>query len=213
MKKLNWVLEKERRHYQKEDFSKGLRIFHNLCLDMLKNMEPQPSQKTSLELGCADGNFLDELRKLGMKVYGIEIVPEFLEACNKKGLEVIEHDLNAGVPFKDEMFDYVFAFDVIEHLFEFRRCLLDSWRVLKKGGFFFMTVPNICYYKYILQLILGRSPPMLYEEPDVVYLSCKQWKKLLEEIYDDVKSIKSYKIFKLFLIETCFFVAQKGVDE
>lgn len=46
------------------------------------------------------------------------------------------------LPFKDESFDYVVAFQVIEHISDDRTFIKEVHRVLRKGGKFIVTTPN-----------------------------------------------------------------------
>ena len=46
------------------------------------------------------------------------------------------------LPFKDESFDYVVSFQVIEHIADDKRFIREVHRVLRKGGKFIVTTPN-----------------------------------------------------------------------
>lgn len=46
------------------------------------------------------------------------------------------------LPFKDESFDYVVSFQVIEHIADDKRFIGEVYRVLRKGGKFIVTTPN-----------------------------------------------------------------------
>lgn len=46
------------------------------------------------------------------------------------------------LPFKDESFDYVVSFQVIEHIADDRTFIKEVHRVLRKGGKFIVTTPN-----------------------------------------------------------------------
>ena len=53
--------------------------------------------------------------------------------------------INATVPplpFKDESFDYVVSFQVIEHIDDDKSFIKEVYRVLRKGGKFIVTTPN-----------------------------------------------------------------------
>ena len=72
-----------------------------------------------------------------------------------KSKNVIYADLSSGLlPFENEMFDYVTAYDVLEHIqrvvlvngetnFPFISLINEIFRVLKPGGMFFCVQP--CY--------------------------------------------------------------------
>jgi hypothetical protein len=47
---------------------------------------------------------------------GIEWDAAGVLQSKKLGLNVMQGDLNQGLPFKDESLDYIFGFSVLEHL-------------------------------------------------------------------------------------------------
>jgi len=50
------------------------------------------------------------------------------------------------IPEPDERYDIVFLLNVLEHVTNPARVLTEAVRVLKKGGFAFVSVPEICPY-------------------------------------------------------------------
>jgi SAM-dependent methyltransferase len=56
------------------------------------------------------------------------------------GLDVIEGSLTA-LPFENESFDLVCAFDVLEHIENHDQAVKEMQRVLKPGGHLYVTVP------------------------------------------------------------------------
>ena len=62
---------------------------------MSKWLEPRSSV---LDLGCGEGELLEELsNSLAIKGYGIEIGNKNIEACLKKGLNIIQQDIDDGL--------------------------------------------------------------------------------------------------------------------
>ena len=53
----------------------------------------------------------------------------------------IKADLEKPFPFKDNEFDYVFCFNLLEHIFNYRNLIGESFRVLKENGKLIGTVP------------------------------------------------------------------------
>ena len=62
-----------------------------------------------LDLGCGDGSLLNDLRKeKSASGLGIEIDAEKIKSCLKKGISVIEQDIDSGLEnFSNQSFDYV----------------------------------------------------------------------------------------------------------
>lgn len=87
--------------------------------------------KKVLDIGCAYGLYVDKLFSLGFKVWGVDLVEEFIKKAqqNKKGtfLKAAAEKL----PFADSFFDTVFLFDILEHGRD-TKILKEAKRVTKK---------------------------------------------------------------------------------
>ena len=57
-----------------------------------------------LEVGCLSGNFLSKLKNNGWNCTGIEL-SDAADDGIKKGLKIIKHDVENGLPFESEVFD------------------------------------------------------------------------------------------------------------
>lgn len=175
--------------------------YHIRTLDLLKGKDGR-----LLELGCANGFFLGEIKKRGFICKGVEIVPKFVQAAKKIGLDVTLSNLENGIPFEDNSFDIVIAHEIIEHIVRFRFLISEIRRVLKKEGIAIVSVPNCSYWRIIISLILGE--PMLYKTSEelpshMVHLSLKQWKRIFWESFRSVElqhigNISSRFPFSLF---------------
>jgi len=53
----------------------------------------------------------------------------------------ILHDLEKLLPFKDESYDCVLLINVLEHIYNYQQLLLESFRVLNRGGKIVISVP------------------------------------------------------------------------
>ena len=53
----------------------------------------------------------------------------------------IKADLEKPFPFKDKEFDNVFCFNLLEHIYNYRNVVNESFRVLKNNGRFIGTIP------------------------------------------------------------------------
>ena len=96
-----------------------------------------------LDIGCAGGFFLDYLKYSGWQTYGVELSKWGAETCQKKlGLNVFNGNLNQA-NFKDNFFDVITMYDVLEHTQEPAKELIEVKRILKKDGLLIINVPNI----------------------------------------------------------------------
>ncbi|MEM6688024.1 MAG: homoserine O-acetyltransferase [Planctomycetota bacterium] len=111
-----------------------------------------------LDLGCGRGELLSRLQTLGKgPLMGVEVAQDNLLAAASRGLNVIDYDLNKGLPaFIDNQFDVVVlnstlqAVENIEELFE---------EMLRVGTQVVVSFPNFAY-KQLRQHYShdGRSP-------------------------------------------------------
>jgi ubiquinone/menaquinone biosynthesis C-methylase UbiE len=93
-----------------------------------------------LNIGIATGATSVMLEKFG-EVISSEYDKETCELVREElGMEVIEASVTQ-LPFEDESFDLVCAFDVIEHVQDDSKAIEEMKRTCKKGGFVAVTVP------------------------------------------------------------------------
>jgi SAM-dependent methyltransferase len=95
----------------------------------------------ALEIGCGSGGYALHLAKnLGYSIVGVDVNASGIHNANQlaSGRTSRAHfeqcDASKSLPFDDEMFDAVFANDVLCHIPERFNVLLAMFRVLKPGG-------------------------------------------------------------------------------
>ncbi len=95
-----------------------------------------------LESGCATGWFLDEAARQGFDVQGVEI-SRFASEWGREnlGLRIFTGTLSEA-RLADEEFDVVVLWDVLEHLTEPLAELNQISRILKSGGYLFVSIPD-----------------------------------------------------------------------
>lgn len=64
-----------------------------------------------------------------------------VEHMRKVGLDAFTHDAAKPMPFENDTFDLVGAFEVLEHIPDDKGALNEVARVLKRGGRFIFSVP------------------------------------------------------------------------
>ncbi|MBL8022378.1 MAG: class I SAM-dependent methyltransferase [Leptospirales bacterium] len=115
----------------------NLRRMANRRLDRIRTyLKPQSSV---FEIGCATGFFLDEARKRGYDVKGIEISP-FASAYARDTLRL---DVKTE-PFKagKERYDAIVAFYVLEHMPDQKAAFQVITDMLNPGGIFVFALPS-----------------------------------------------------------------------
>jgi SAM-dependent methyltransferase len=104
------------------------------------------SPKRALELGCADGQFLERLEREGWEAEGVEPAAEPARRAQARGLRVHIGRLDPGLMPAD-YFDAVFAWMVLEHLHDPLATLREIRRVLKDSAWLVFSVPNFACWE------------------------------------------------------------------
>lgn len=95
-----------------------------------------------LDIGCATGALLEQLRKKGWNCSGVELCTESaVYAREKRGLNVIDKTLEEAA-FPDNHFDVILASHLIEHLNDPASFIRETYRILKDDGRIIITTPN-----------------------------------------------------------------------
>ncbi len=96
-----------------------------------------------LDLGCATGDFLNEMRVSGQwQVYGVEPISLPAQiARDRFALEVFVGKLEEA-NFTENYFDVITLWDVLEHVPNPSTTLSEIWRILKPGGWLFIQTPD-----------------------------------------------------------------------
>lgn len=95
-----------------------------------------------LEIGCATGFFLDEARKAGLEVKGIEVSPFATRHATEMGLDVANVSFLDDHPFFDQSYDCLAAFFVLEHLPDQKKVFAKLSKLLKPGGILLFSLPS-----------------------------------------------------------------------
>ena len=92
-----------------------------------------------LNVGCGTGGTLKTLEKYG-KVENVDVSDDAIDFMKQAGYKV-KKVRGIKLPYKDNSFDLVAAFDVLEHIEHDEDALKEWLRVLKPGGCVVMTIP------------------------------------------------------------------------
>jgi len=116
-----------------------------------------PEGARVLDLGCGDGAMLAHLQQTrGCSGYGIEIDDANVLACVKRGVNVIQLNLDEGLSmFEDASFDVVLQIDTLQHLRNAEVMLRETVRV---GRFGVVAFPNFAHWPNRLSILAGRMP-------------------------------------------------------
>lgn len=116
-----------------------------------------PEGSRILDLGCGDGALLAHLRDTrSCSGYGIEIDDANVLACVRRGVNVIQLNLDEGLAiFDDASFDVVLHIDTLQHLRNTEVVLQETARVGRIGV---VAFPNFAHWPNRLSILRGRMP-------------------------------------------------------
>jgi len=95
-----------------------------------------------LEIGCARGGFLKQLKGKSISADGLEMNTDALKESEKAGLSVFPDSIETFSKKKSLYYDMVASFQVLEHVPKVKSFLDASLNCLKPGGKMVISVPN-----------------------------------------------------------------------
>tara|TARA_B100001027_G_C16243809_1_gene320779 strand:+ start:547 stop:1248 length:702 start_codon:yes stop_codon:yes gene_type:complete len=99
------------------------------------------SNQKLIELGCGRGDFLNEFQIYGFDCIGLDRDKSSVK--NKNNLKVKFCDLSKdSFPFENNSFDIVYHKSVIEHLYDPKNFMKETFRILKPGGKLIILTPD-----------------------------------------------------------------------
>ncbi|MEX2605708.1 MAG: methyltransferase domain-containing protein [Kiritimatiellia bacterium] len=109
---------------------------------------PPESHSRILDLSCGDGDVLEALIDRGYRGEGTHYREDDYIFRTRSGVldKIPLHggvDLSKPLPFEDSSFDGVIATEVLEHLPNHSAIIAEVGRILKPGGVFIFTTPNV----------------------------------------------------------------------
>ena len=124
-------------------------------IDIIASLVPQGARV--LDLGCGQGELLAYLQEhKGCTGYGVELDDANVLACVKRGVQVLQFNLDEGLGlFADQSFDVVLQIDTLQHLRNAETMLVETVRVGKQG---IIAFPNFAYWRNRLSILQGRMP-------------------------------------------------------
>ncbi len=124
-------------------------------LELIAELVPRGSRV--LDLGCGDGALLALLcEQRGCSGYGVELDDAQVQQCIKRGVNVIQRNLEEGLSiFADGAFDVVLQLDTLQNLRNTEQMLRETVRVARIG---IVSFPNFAHWPNRLSVLQGRMP-------------------------------------------------------
>ncbi len=99
--------------------------------------------KKIIEIGCGNGDYLEILHKMPVKVYGLEYSDKAVAVCRNKGLNVYKGFVeNEKYQIEGFPYDAFLCLSFLEHIPEPNSFLRGIWYNLKEKGLGLIEVPN-----------------------------------------------------------------------
>ena len=140
--------------------------------------------KTLLEVGCAEGWFLEDARNRGLNILAIEPSAEHAELARSNGFDVLDGFFPDAAPH-DQKFDFIAFNDVFEHLPDPDTAIKSCEALLNPGGVLILNLPSNKGIIYRMGSILNSigmsstlerlwqkgfpSPHLTYFNPDTLH--------------------------------------------
>lgn len=180
----------DERYVQEAGQPVGLESYTPVIRDLLNC-----SKRILRDLGIRNGKILDlaggtgkHLRYFGLEAQGnrlflVDFSAEAVSAVRLTGIEAERCDLERDrIPHVNERFDLVLAQEIVEHLADCRHLFRESHRVLKKGGYFYLTTPNLAGLIDRMFLLRGKKPlAMAWDKTHVQLYVFEELENLLRE--------------------------------
>jgi 2-polyprenyl-3-methyl-5-hydroxy-6-metoxy-1,4-benzoquinol methylase len=145
-----------------------------------------------LDLGCANGGLLRELKKYGFQnLVGIDPSDECVKITREEvGCECYQHSL-FDIPDSMGKFDVVISTHVLEHLLNVRQSVSIIYKLLNAGGYVYIECPNASHYKDVIH-----APFQEFNAEHINHFNEKSFQNLMG-IHCFEKIFTSDKIFKI----------------
>lgn len=159
----------------------------------------------ALDIGCGEGKIWQLFPDLS--VTGLDMSRANLKKANKY-IKTVFGDAQK-LPFRKKSFNFVVASEILEHLLEPDKTLLEIYRVLKVGGRAVITFPNTGSLQLRLSLLIwGRNPTLNYPDNPVHvrFFDLSDIKYLLRNTQLTVKKVRGGNFLSFHKVNFRFYL-------
>lgn len=184
--KINALYKQSKFEYQLEsDFLKQTYKFY------FKQIIPKKFKNIRLlEIGCGNGFFLEEIKKMGINnFFGIEPSKDAVAKAKPGIKKKIKIDILKSGIFKNDSFDIICCFHTLDHIIKPDLFIKETFKLLRKKGKVFFVVHNV---DSISVRLFGDKSPII--DIEHIYLFNRQ---TLPQIFQK----NGFRIVKVFDIK------------
>lgn len=171
-----------------------------------------PAHTKVLDLGCGNGSLLQRLKQQKQAVCsGIELAESGVSISRRKGLEVLQGNIDQPLPFPDNSFDYAIC-NVTIQMVHFPEVLMKEMK--RVARYQIISFPNFGFYKNRIEMFVsGRMPRKMlfgyrwFTTGHIHQLSIADFEELVKKTegleivksdYDETGSALKNKLISLF---------------
>ena len=140
----------ERYPIKNSRFSSHIRISR-----IIKAAVPLNEKISVLDVGCSKGGLFKLLPRESISYLGVEPHLEDFEDAQKLGIPALNLDANDALREINDLFDFVVFADVLEHIANPEKVLIETHKALTPNGKVIISVPNIAHFSIRLLLFFG----------------------------------------------------------
>ena len=165
--------------------------------------------KRVLDAGCGTGYGSAELAQSATEVTGVDIAADAIEYATASypipGLTFLESSCTA-ISLPAQSFDLVVAFEVIEHLADYRAFLKECARLLTSEGLLIVSSPNKRYYA---ETRAATGPNPFHEHE----FEAQEFVRELEQVFSNVRLMLQNRVESFaFHPAVSFWPAEARID-
>lgn len=138
-----------------EDPKKHIYFLDNFCPEILGELLKKSKNFSLIDLGCGDGRMLFRLEQRGLlkeakEVVGVDISKERIRRLKEiiPFAKRITSDVQNLRQIQSNLFDIAISSQVIEHVLDEKKMLSEVKRILKPGGYFYVSTVIKKWYSF-----------------------------------------------------------------
>lgn len=151
-------------------------------LQYIKDHIGNPQGKKAIDIGCGGGILTIPMCRMGMEVSGLDTGKKNIEVAEAKSkaaeLDIKYYAINlediSNLPQHKEQYDIVTSMEVIEHVDDYKIFLIYLCKLVKPGGYLFLSTINRTKQSYLKAIVAAEYIIKL------VPIGTHQWKKFVK---------------------------------
>lgn len=168
--------------------------------ELLDAFEPYRKTNKILDIGCGSGAILDQAKKRGWETYGTEFSDDAVSLCQERGHQMHQGVLNPS-NYHVEDFDIIVSTEVVEHIANHQEEIPNMAKLLRRGGFLYLTTPN---WNAISRVLLGEDWTVIHYPEHLVYFTPKTLREMFEregfkEVWSNTSGVGLGRLKQAFL--------------